>query len=611
MDRSAMEHSPELIAEMRHLAPLYRRFADRPHLLGTLERECGLRRVPPTDPAVMTGAALSRQCELLHAHGEPHMAAWLASEIDLGAGEGLAYYLRSHRTLREALFELIRIRSIWLPHGQIALQSEGQALRVSIRPLHPLLHVGQHDWWEGTLTWVIRVLQHSMSAHLPLYSACVMTPGSSTPGRLAALLGTEVTFHAPEYGFVFDATVLDRRLPGGNDRIRRAMQASVYVMAQYCRAPGGTHLCVLGWMRSLDTLAGMGIDDAAGALKTTEASLRRQLASEGSRFSDLLRAFRREQAFERLAIQGIRAESCAMSLGYVNRAAFERAFKTWFSETPAQVRRHTLLLAGPQGNQDWCSPSRLARHVPDIPVLPSHTGAAASDPSAQEDRLLLDPVLQAYTVGMANKAWYGGQVVHAPRTAIRDVLGSGLTHNLSLAVNMHSQREDCATTHRWWRKARQQAALMRRWVEAVGGQGGEPSHLVLAAGWYELGVLPLLTQYPKAAAVCEGESSGLPRNEIMTRERNLIGIDRHQAGALLLSAWTLPSDMVAAVRSGHAPSRPSDWLLAAAAECAHAMTPAQATAAQLNAIHDQLRAAGLPSWQRDLCLQRWAELPPA
>lgn len=607
MRSEAAAARPELIAEMRHLQPLYRRFASRPELLAALERECGLRRVPATDTTVMGDTALSRQCEVLHAHGEPHMAAWLASEIDLGAGEGLAYYLRSHRTLREALFELVRLRPLWLPYGHISLCMAGNAMRVCIKPHVPPQHVSHHDWWEGVLSWVVHVLRHAMNTPLPLIGARVMTPGSSDPDRLASCLGCPVTFGAPEYGVAFDAAVLDQRLPGGNDRIRRAMQVSVYLMAVHCRAPGNTHLCVLGWLRSLDTLAGVAIEDAASALKTTDTALRKQLAAEGSRFIDLLRSFRREQAFERLVVQGIRAESCAMSLGYVSRAAFERAFKTWFSETPAQMRRHALLLAGPHGSQDWCSPARLSRHVPAPPRFRDVASACAG--IHPEDHVRHDPVLQAYTVGMANRAWYGGQLVRTPRQAIQEVLGAELVHNLALAVNVHTERDPCPTTNQWWRRAQRQAALMRCWVERVGAPGYHPSNLVQVAAWYELGVLPLLIQYPKATALSEGESSGLPRNEIMARERNLIGIDRHQAGGLLLSAWSLPTDCISAVRSGHAPESPAEWLLAASAECAHAVAPKQASAAQLDAIHTQLRAAGLSPGQRDVCLQWWADLP--
>lgn len=598
---------PELVAEMRHLMPLYRRFANRPELLTTLERECGLRRVPATDTTVMGDTALAHQCALLHAHGEPHMAAWLASEIDLGAGEGLAYYLRSHRTLREALFELVRLRPLWLPYGRISLCMAGDAMRVCITPHMPPQHVSHHDWWEGLLTWVVRVLQHAMNEPLPLIGARVMTPGSSDPARLESCVGCPVTFGAPEYGFAIDTSALDRRLPGGNDRIRRALQVSVYLMAMHCRASGNTHLCVLGWLRSLDTLAGIAVDDAAVALNTTAPALRKQLASEGCRFSDLLRSFRREQAFDRLVVQGIRAESCAMSLGYVSRAAFERAFKTWFSETPAQMRRHALLLAGPHGNQDWCSPARLSRHLPAPPRF--RDVASTCTRLDLDDPVLQDPILQAYTVGMANRAWYGGQLVHHPRQATEEVLGTELVHNLALAVNVHTERELCPTTTRWWRRAQRQAALMRCWVDSVGAPGRNPSHLVQVAVWYELGVLPLLIQYPKAMALSDGQSSGLPRSEILARERQLIGIDRHQAGGVLLSAWSLPADTISAVRSGHAPASTTEWLLAAAAECAHAVTPAQASAAQLDAIHAHLRAAGLSARQRDVGLQRWADLP--
>lgn len=578
-------------AEMRYMAPLYQRLAHRPELIQMLERECGLRRVPATDRSVMGAAALACKAELLQVHGEHHTSAWVAAAADIGAGEGLPYYLRSHRTLREALFEMVRIQPLWLPDGRLALDLTGDTLQVSIRPAADPIAATQLAWWEGVLAWMLRVLRDCVGEPLRVSEVRVMTPDSPAPEQLAACLGYPVAFGAADFGFALDVAALDHRLPGGNDRIRRAMQVSIYLSAQQCLAPGTSHLGILSWLRSLDNLSGVSIDDAAQALESTGPLLRKQLASEGTRFSDLLRAFRRERAFERLVLQGVRAESCAMSLGYVSRAALERAFKTWFFETPAQMRRHVLLLAGPYGNQDWCSPARLSRHLP-----------ARSLPLDQ------NPVLQAYLVGLANKAWYGGRHVKEPRTAMTEVLGAKLAHNLAIAVGAQATREASETARRWWHRTRRQAALVQQWAEMLGMPVSQPTQLVQVAGWYEIGLLPLLLQYPKAATFSDGEGSGLPRHEILARERNLIGIDRHRAGALLLSAWTLPPEAIAAVRSGHAPQTPFEWLLAASAECVHAGSPGQASAAQLTAVHEQLRAAGLQTRHRDLCLQQWAGL---
>ncbi|MCP2821088.1 AraC family transcriptional regulator, partial [Salmonella enterica subsp. enterica serovar Typhimurium] len=87
---------------------------------------------------------------------------------------------------------------LWLPYGQISLCMAGNAMRVCIKPHVSPQHVSHHDWWEGVLTWVVRVLQHAMNKPLPLIGARVMTPGSTDPARLESCVGCPVTFGAPE-----------------------------------------------------------------------------------------------------------------------------------------------------------------------------------------------------------------------------------------------------------------------------------------------------------------------------------------------------------------------------------------------------------------------------
>ncbi len=81
--------------------------------------------------------------------------------------------------------------------------------------------------------------------------------------------------------------------------------------------------------------------EAAAALGTSERSLRRQLAVEGTSYRALLDEIRRRRADELLLNDRLPVESVAQRLGYSEPAAFIHAYRRWTGTTPAAARRGT------------------------------------------------------------------------------------------------------------------------------------------------------------------------------------------------------------------------------------------------------------------------------
>lgn len=81
--------------------------------------------------------------------------------------------------------------------------------------------------------------------------------------------------------------------------------------------------------------------EAAAALGTSERSLRRALAAEGTSFRLLLDEIRRRRADELLFGERLPVESVALRLGYSEPAAFIHAYRRWTGTTPAAARRGT------------------------------------------------------------------------------------------------------------------------------------------------------------------------------------------------------------------------------------------------------------------------------
>ena len=77
----------------------------------------------------------------------------------------------------------------------------------------------------------------------------------------------------------------------------------------------------------------------ASSLGMSQRTLQRQLAGEGTSFSELVDTIRQEMAKACLGDQSISIDEIAFLLGYADTASFRRSFKRWTGDTPRAYRR--------------------------------------------------------------------------------------------------------------------------------------------------------------------------------------------------------------------------------------------------------------------------------
>ncbi len=85
------------------------------------------------------------------------------------------------------------------------------------------------------------------------------------------------------------------------------------------------------------------IDLVAKLAGISTRSLQRQLAQEGTNYSDLLEAMRREKAIALLKNSKLNLTDIAYQLGYANSANFSRAFKRWTNFSPSYFRQQNIV----------------------------------------------------------------------------------------------------------------------------------------------------------------------------------------------------------------------------------------------------------------------------
>ncbi|MCZ8221268.1 MAG: AraC family transcriptional regulator ligand-binding domain-containing protein [Acidovorax sp.] len=535
--------------EMRWLLPLCQRLSNRPELLRALERETGLRRADPSDRSQLAHASFCDLIERLHAAGEPHICAWLALQFDASVGYGQVYFLRSSSQLREMLADLVTNQPLMLPFGYFGffVNADSDSFEMRLQPYHAPTRLASRLLAEGALAWIKRILDLSLAERATPLSASSIAPPSPCREPLHALFGAPVQMGAPYSTLRYPAHLLDQTLPGGNPRIKHAMRAGFVALLRNSDAPIPLSLKLIGCFFSHTGQGAMGIESTALRLGLSGSALRRQLRVEGMRFSDIYNAHRRRLAFQLLVLEGAPVEAVVRSLGYASRFSLERAFATWFDTTPALARRDRLLLAAQAIAEDWSDPVALLR------MLPSPSHSAMDEASLNALQQPAGPLVQAYLLGLANRAEYGGRLLDDAR---------GLTTQLrperfdQLIGGLHLQAgpgQPVAALAPLWRACSTALESLPGldWFAALSADAQQRTRQDVA--WYELGALLMHRMVGAPYGRLLREAQNWSRAQVLEQERKRFGLDRHTAGALLLSAWGLPRSAVHTQRAASQP----------------------------------------------------------
>ncbi|REL26240.1 helix-turn-helix domain-containing protein [Thalassotalea euphylliae] len=177
--------------------------------------------------------------------------------------------------------------------------------------------------------------------------------------------------------------------------------------------------------------AALTIEHCAKTLSMSMTSFRRKLAQEETSYKLIQQKFLNELCVQALLNKQPTIEELATSLGYSERATFERAFRQKFGITPSRFRKLSL---NPKGRQDQC----LIAIANELPPMPDSCAKLL----AERDRGILDlnntvtivekdPVFSGRIIGLASMAIYGKTPCDL-REAIARNLGINTVVNLAV-----------------------------------------------------------------------------------------------------------------------------------------------------------------------------------
>lgn len=318
------------VAEL--LAP-WRVSADQLLAEGGLTRE-HLGRPESRVPLVVANALLKRAIALT---GEPALGLLLGFQMKVSHHGYIGFAAMTARNVGEALLIAERFAPLRSTAVDLRLTVEDDAAALSLvidTELEPLREMALTAVAVGLVQMGAAITGKPLSGR-----AEFDFPRPDYMARFEAMLGDNVVaFDQPTTRMVFDASYLE--LP-----LVMADATSSRIALEQCErelAALGEHAQLAGRVRRLVEETGRGVpslEEVASRLHVSTRTLKRQLAQQGTSFSEILDDIREQKALLLLARKDLTVEQVADRLGYSDVANFTRAFKRWTGQTPSGWRK--------------------------------------------------------------------------------------------------------------------------------------------------------------------------------------------------------------------------------------------------------------------------------
>lgn len=190
----------------------------------------------------------------------------------------------------------------------------------------------------------------------------------------------------------------------------------------------------------------------------------------------------------------------------------------------------------------------------EILQLSTNPYANASDLAAVVEQ---DPSISAQLVRYANSPLYAyrGQV-ESVRDVIARVLGYDLVLDIALGISVGKSFRNPADgplgLRAFWRHALYTAALAQRLAELLDPlRRPRPGMTYLAGLLHNFGVLLLGHLFPEEFRVLNEAVRQDPQAPLTELEQRLLGVSHMEIGVWLMQAWSMPDEVVAAIREHH------------------------------------------------------------
>jgi len=301
----------------------------------------GLDRQTLTSPTLRVPLATMNDIYrlALELTGEPALPFYVGMQMKLSSHGFIGFAAMTADTLAQALELVERFISLRIMGFTLRVEREGDIAHVQLETdldLQPL-----RDGIVAGLMIGLGQMGQVLTGETLFGGADIDIPENPRFEHINHMLPAQIRFNRPVNRISFDARYLD--LP-----LVMADSASMQLAVEQCErelVAIGLNNRFVRQVRELIHQEATGfrtVEAVAEALHMSERTLKRQLAQEGTTFSDILEDIRRQMAIRLLDANEHSIERIAEELGYSDVANFNRAFKRWTGTTPGQYRRASL-----------------------------------------------------------------------------------------------------------------------------------------------------------------------------------------------------------------------------------------------------------------------------
>lgn len=265
--------------------------------------------------------------------------------IDRGYFGVLDYLVRSSANVGAALEAAARFFPLANTHGRLEVARRGPAVIVERHVLGDESGSLPPQVSEFALTAMVQLFRDATTETWSLQGVSFRHRAPQDTSRHEAFFACPLEFGSKVDSLVIDDAVLEIPMQAPDAGLRRLIERHGEQLLQDLPTEASivddvrrVLLRELGCMRD-------GSDHVASLLGTSRRTLHRRLDEAGTSFKQIREDLRRSLAHRYLVDGEMSVGEVAVLLGYSEVSAFHRAFKGWFSETPARYRQRAVAAA--------------------------------------------------------------------------------------------------------------------------------------------------------------------------------------------------------------------------------------------------------------------------
>jgi AraC-like DNA-binding protein len=272
---------------------------------------------------------------------DPSFGLHVGEQVRPGSFSVVTFAALASENLRHALGHLLRYQRLVSDGLRFQILDAGESVWVIYHPVTGLLEFSPQQT-EAVLATIVTTLGRIIGHDFNPVELRLRHQRIGPLAEYRRVLRCDPQFGAQFDGFSMLASTVEQPLPNSNPELCRLHEnlAKHYL----------THLeTVASWRERSEMILRDHLADGvstreklAAMLGSSNRSLQRRLAEEGTGFAELLDKVRHDLAITHLQNPLIELSQLATLLGFSDASAFYRAFRRWSGQTPGDFRKDRL-----------------------------------------------------------------------------------------------------------------------------------------------------------------------------------------------------------------------------------------------------------------------------